>query len=73
MEEQMFWKGTYAIDNLVGGFPSHIKGQMQVELDELIKKNAVIKKPSKHGRAVYINYEYKDKIASALKKKYPFL
>jgi len=27
------------IDNLVGGFPSHIKGQMQGELDELIKKN----------------------------------
>lgn len=61
------------IDNLVGGFPSHIKGQMQGELDELIKKNVVIKKLSKHGKAVYINYEYKDIISSALKKKYPFL
>ncbi|MFO7677539.1 MAG: hypothetical protein R6V50_04055 [Thermoplasmatota archaeon] len=46
---------------------------MQEELDELIKKNVVIKKPSKHGKAVYINYEYKDNIASALKKKYPFI
>jgi len=61
------------IDNLVGGFPSHIKGQMQGELDELINNNIVIKKPSKHGKTVYINYEYKDKISSALKKKYPFL
>lgn len=60
-------------DNLVGGFPSHIKGQMQGELDELIKKNIIIKKPSKHGKAVYINYKYKDKIESALKKKFPFL
>ena len=31
------------IDSLVGGSPSHIKGRMQVELDELIKKNVVIK------------------------------
>jgi len=68
-----FGKGHMLIDNLVGGFPSHIKGQMQGELDELIKKNVVIKKPSKHGKAVYINYEFKDKISSALKKKYPFL
>ena len=61
------------MDNLVGGFPSHIKGQMQEELDKLIKNNIVIKKPSKHGKAVYINYEHKDIIASALKKKFPFL
>ena len=39
-----FGKGHMLIDNLVGGFPSNIKGQMQVELDELIKKNVVIKK-----------------------------
>lgn len=68
-----FGKGHMLIDNLVRGFPSPIKGQIQGELDELIKKNIVIKKPSKHGQAVYINYDYKDKIISALKKKYPFL
>jgi hypothetical protein len=68
-----FGKGHMLIDNLFGGFPSHIKGQMQAELDKLIKENIVIKKPSKHGKAVYINYECKDKIALALKKKYPFL
>ena len=68
-----FGKGHMLIDNLIGGFPSHIKGTMQTELNDLIKNNYIIKKPTKHGHAVYINYEYKDKIAASIKKKYPFL
>ncbi|MBU1941286.1 MAG: hypothetical protein KKC68_05880 [Candidatus Thermoplasmatota archaeon] len=68
-----FGKGHMLIDNLLGGFPSHIKDHIQEELNDLIKKNFVIKKPSKHGKAVFINYEYKDKIADSIKKKYSFL
>jgi len=68
-----FGKGHMLINNLVGGFPSHIKGQMQGELDDLIKKNIVIKKPTQHGSAVYINYDHKDKISFELKRRFPFL
>ncbi len=61
------------IDTLVGGFPSHIKGQMRGEVDDLIRKNILISKPTKHGFAVYINLDYKNQIEKALKNKFSFL
>ena len=60
------------IDNLVGGFPSHITGQMKEDVDILIQKNILIPKPTKHGRAVFINLDYKRQIERALRRNFSF-
>jgi hypothetical protein len=43
---------TLQIDNVVKGAPSHLIGEMREEIEELIKKNVVIKIPHKHGRTL---------------------
>ncbi|KAA0004635.1 MAG: hypothetical protein FE039_03010, partial [Thermoplasmata archaeon] len=55
-----FGKGHMLIDNLLKGFPSHTIKDVKNDLDDLISRNIVVKKPTGHGYAVYINLEYKD-------------
>ena len=64
---------TLQMDNVIKGAPSHIIGEMREEIDELIKKNIVIKIPHKHGWKVFINPLYKNEIKRELKKIYPFI
>lgn len=68
-----FGRGHMLIDNLVGGFGSHRKGQMRGEVDDLLRRNILILKSTTHGHAVYINLDYRMEIEKALKKKHPFL
>ena len=39
-----FGKGHMIIDNLVKGYPSHLKGQMKEDVDKLLRKNILVKK-----------------------------
>jgi hypothetical protein len=48
-----FGKGHMLIDNLVKGYPSHLKGQMKDDVNNLLRKNILVKKPTRHGCAVY--------------------
>ena len=61
------------IDNLLKGFPSHTIKDVKNDLDDLISGNIVVKKPTGHGYAVYINLEYKDVVFKRLKQEYSFL
>ncbi|GAG28363.1 unnamed protein product [marine sediment metagenome] len=64
---------TLQIDNVIKGAPSHLIGEIKEEMDELIKKNIVIRIPHKHGGKVFINPLYKNEIKRDLKKIYPFI
>lgn len=61
------------IDNLLKGFPSHTIKDVKNDLNDLISRNIVVKKPTSHGYAVYINLEYKDVVFKRLKQENPFL
>ncbi len=67
-----FGKGHMLIDNVVNGFPKNIQKNVKNELDDLIRKNYLIKKPSQHGYCVYINLDNKQKIEKAIKNMYSF-
>jgi len=56
------------IDNLVKGYPSYLKGKMKDDVDNLLRKNILVKKPTRHGYAVYINVEHRLMIERELKK-----
>lgn len=64
---------TLQVDNVVKGSPSHLIGEMRNEINDIIKKNIVIKIPHRHGDKVFINRIYKNEIKRELKKIYPFL
>ena len=64
---------TLQVDNVVKGAPSHLIGEMRNEINDLIKKNIVIKIPHRHGDKIFINSIYKNDIKNELKKIYPFL
>ena len=68
-----FGKGHMLIDNLVKGFPSHLKGQIKDDVDNLIRRNILIKKPTRHGYSVYINVEHRLMIERELKKYFNLL
>jgi hypothetical protein len=63
-----FGKGHMLIDNLLKGFPSHLKGHMKNDIENLVRKNILIKKPTRHGYAVYINVEHRAMLERELKK-----
>ena len=71
--KKCFGKGHMLIDNLVGGFGKQKKGQMRDEVEELLRKNILILKPTTHGHSVYINLDYRKIIEKALKTNYSFL
>jgi hypothetical protein len=48
-------------------------GEMRDEIDDLIKKNVVIRMPHRHGDKVFINPAYKSEIKQELKKIHPFI
>ncbi len=64
---------TLQIDTVVTAAPSHLIGRMRTEMDDLIRKNIVIKIPHRHGDKVFINPHYSYEIEKALKKTHPFL
>ena len=61
------------IDNLIDGFPTETQDMITRPVKELIRKGFLVRKPSKHGQAIYINLKTRKKIESELKMKYPFL
>jgi hypothetical protein len=68
-----FGKGHMLIDNLIKGFPSHLKGQLKDDVDNLIRRNILVKKPTRHGYAVYINVEHRYMLERELKKHFTIL
>ena len=67
-----FGKGHMLIDNLVDGFPNNIQGEIKAAVDELIRRGYLIRKPTKHGYAVYLNLKNKTIIEREIRKKYSF-
>ena len=68
-----FGKGHMLIDNLIDGFPTKTQDSITRSVKELTRKGFLVRKPSKHGQAVYINLKMRKQNESELKKKYPFL
>jgi len=61
-------KRTIYEKNLMKGFPPENLGQMQGELDNLIKKGFIVRIPKPHGKKVFINPYDRNIIEKALKK-----
>jgi hypothetical protein len=68
-----FGKGHMLLDNLIDGFPTNAQPIIQKATETLIRNGCLVKKPTKHGYAVYINLNYRLFIEQELRKKYPFL
>ena len=50
------------IENLKKGLPSHIKGDAKGAVEELIKEEILIPKPTSYGLHVSLNPKMKDKL-----------
>jgi len=61
------------IDNVVRGFPKDRIGEFKANIDDLIRRGILLRKPSKHGMAVCINNDIRVQIREELKKHYDFL
>ena len=68
-----FGKGHMLEDNLIDGFPTNIQDKITEAVNDLKRKGFLVRKSSKHGKAVYINPNIRKQIERELKKKYPFL
>jgi len=68
-----FGKGHMLVDNLVKGFPSHLKGHLKDDVESLVRKNSLVKKPTRHGYAVYINVEHRMIIERELRKHFSLI
>jgi len=56
------------IDNLVRGFPSHLKGNLKKAISGLIRKGLLVEKPTRHGAAVHINFKRLNEIIAVLEE-----
>jgi len=54
------------IENLKKGLPSHIKGDAKGAVEELIKEEILIPKPTSYGLHVSLNPKMKDKLQEYL-------
>jgi hypothetical protein len=63
------------IDHLVRGFPPNEMGIMRGVVDDLVRRNILVKIPKKYGDAVYINARHLKRILQALEASglYPYL
>ncbi|MBU2639346.1 MAG: hypothetical protein KKG75_01420 [Nanoarchaeota archaeon] len=51
-----------SIDNLPKGFPKDIRGKVKDLVDELIKENILLVKPTNYGKEISVNSIEKEKI-----------
>ena len=68
-----FGNGHMLIDNLINGFPTNLQSIARESLNDLIRKNIVRRKPTRHGYAVYLNLDHRNDIEKVLRKKYGFI
>ena len=67
-----FGKGHMLIDTVANGFPTDVQQKVKHEIDTLVKRKYLVKKPSKNGYYVHINLKQKQKIENAIKTIYSF-
>lgn len=64
-----YWAhGHTRAENAIKGFPSHEKGRAKKVLEDLVRINWVIKKPTGHGTDVHLNILYRDSIFNFIRK-----
>lgn len=61
------------IDTVVKGFPKHKIDEFKSNIDDLIRRGILLRKPSKYGTAVCINNDLRVKVREELKKHYDFI
>lgn len=57
-----FGKGHMLIDNVVGGFPTHEKGDAEDAVRQLLREGILRRKSSVHGPAVFIDASIREHI-----------
>jgi len=57
-----------SIDNLPKGFPKDIRGGVKDRVNELIKENLLLVKPTNYGKEVSVNPDEKEKILYYIEK-----
>lgn len=65
-------KKSIYIDNLIGGIPSHLKGDAKKAIDELLKEGLLLPKPHHHGMKVFLNANKRAQIEHIVKSENRF-
>jgi hypothetical protein len=68
-----FGKGHLLVDTVVDGFPTNTQHTIKIAIRSLIQNGYLVKKPTKHGYALFINLQWRKIIEQELRKKYSFL
>lgn len=61
-------KKSIYVDNLIGGIPSHLKGDAKNVVDELLKEGLLLPKPHHHGMKVFLNANKRMEIETMVKE-----
>ena len=70
---KVFGKHHMLEDNLLRGFPPDQIAALKGAMERLKRDGTVVRKSTKHGRAVYLPPKLGREIYEQLKKHYPFL
>lgn len=65
-------KKSIYVDNLIGGIPSHLKGDAKKAVDELLKEGLLLPKPHHHGVKVFLNANKRAEIEQIVKSENRF-
>ncbi len=52
----------HGLDDLKRGFPSHVKGDVEKTMKQLVRKNLVLRHPTKYGFQYSLNHDKIEKI-----------
>jgi len=56
-----------SFDNLPKGFPGHLRGEVKIVAEKLIKRGLLLCKPTSYGREVSLNSDRKKEIEELLR------
>ncbi len=60
-------KKSLYVNNLIGGIPSHLKGDAKNAVDALLKEGLLLPKPHHHGMKVFLNANKRAQIEHIVK------
>ena len=57
-----------SIEDILKGFPSHLKKDFKKEIDELVRENTLLTKPTSYGRRYSLNSRMREEVAKILSR-----
>ena len=56
-----------SIDNIQKGFPKHMRGEIKNIVNEMMREDLLIAKPTKYGKEISINLNNREKVFELIK------